>query len=264
MATKILPWNQQSESAALLARTMHVQRVIRDSNRSRYRSRPGDVIINWGCSVLPEHCSGDALIINRAFPVRIATDKGHTLSSLSSGNISCPRFTSNVDTAREWQAEGATVVVRTLLRSRGGRGIIIVEPNQEVPPYYPLYVEYIPKLAEYRVHVVNTEQPQAFVVQKRRRRDVPDDQVNWKIRNFDNGFAFAAQLAENSPVDRLKEIAIASIQRLGLDFGAVDVIYNRRSDSLYVLEINSAPGLSDRTAQWYSENLSTLISEYTQ
>jgi glutathione synthase/RimK-type ligase-like ATP-grasp enzyme len=37
----------------------------------------------------------------------------------------------------------------------------------------------------------------------------------------------------------------------GLDFGAVDVIWNERQQRAYVLEINSAPGLEGTTIDDY-------------
>src|SRR3546814_16818410 len=53
----------------------------------------------------------------------------------------------------------------------------------------PLYVVYEPKKQEYRVHVLNGKV--VDVQRKARVKDFPDDKVNWKIRNHDNGFTYA-------------------------------------------------------------------------
>ena len=53
--------------------------------------------------------------------------------------------------------------------------------------------------------------------------------------------------------DGIIEQSIAAVQHVGLDFGAVDIIYNQREDSSYVLEINTAPGLMGTTGERYAE-----------
>src|SRR3546814_6628533 len=47
----------------------------------------------------------------------------------------------------------------------------------------------LPKKQEYRVHVLNGKV--VDVQRKARVKDFPDDKVNWKIRNHDNGFIYA-------------------------------------------------------------------------
>ena len=47
--------------------------------------------------------------------------------------------------------------------------------------------------------------------------------------------------------------AVAAVVALGLDFGAVDVVYNVKEQKAYVLEVNSAPGLSGTTLDKYVE-----------
>jgi len=46
---------------------------------------------------------------------------------------------------------------------------------------------------------------------------------------------------------------LASVMALGLDFGAVDIVYNENDNKAYVLEINTAPGLSGTTLEKYVE-----------
>ena len=42
-----------------------------------------------------------------------------------------------------------------------------------------------------------------------------------------------------------------AIKVLGLDFGAVDIIYNKQEDKWYVLEVNTAPGIYGTTLDKY-------------
>jgi D-alanine-D-alanine ligase-like ATP-grasp enzyme len=44
-----------------------------------------------------------------------------------------------------------------------------------------------------------------------------------------------------------------------LDFGAVDVIYNRAQDKAYVLEVNTAPGLEGSTLDNYVEAIQKVL-----
>ena len=78
-------------------------------------------------------------------------------------------------------------------------------------------------------------------------------------RNHRLGYAFELVPAEQVRRDGV-ELAARAVESLGLDFGAVDVIVGRNGQ-LYVLEVNSAPGvegegrqviqaLADKIANW--------------
>jgi D-alanine-D-alanine ligase-like ATP-grasp enzyme len=90
----------------------------------------------------------------------------------------------------------------------------------------------------------------AVVQQKRRRNNVeltPDQRL---IRNLANGWIFAVDkvvFASPAIEQDVKQQAIAAVACLGLDFGAVDVIVDKDATKAYVLEVNTAPGLSSPT-----------------
>ena len=54
--------------------------------------------------------------------------------------------------------------------------------------------------------------------------------------------------------------ALAAMVASGLDFGAVDVIWNSRRLEAYVLEINSAPGLQGQTVENYAAAFRRLLA----
>lgn len=110
----------------------------------------------------------------------------------------------------------------------------------------PLYTKYVKKTSEYRVHVFGEDVVQ--VDRKARSRSVPDEQVNWRVRNHSNGFIYERNV--DCP-DDVKTQAILAVQMCGLDFGAVDVIYNNHHGLAYVLEVNTAPGLEGVTLENY-------------
>lgn len=76
------------------------------------------------------------------------------------------------------------------------------------------------------------------MLQKRRQNGTDDPGV---VRTEENGWVFCRQnvvLPEKAAAECLKA-AVA----LGLDFGGVDVLWNKPSGKATVLEINTAPGI---------------------
>lgn len=142
--------------------------------------------------------------------------------------------------------DGKTVVCRTILNGHSGAGIVLASTEEELVDA-PLYTEYIPKKEEYRVHVFNGEV--IHVSRKARRKDVPDENVNWKIRNHNNGFIFQHENFELP--DECNVQALLAVKDLGLDFGAVDIIWNDKQQKAYVLEVNTAPGIEGKTLDAY-------------
>jgi hypothetical protein len=157
--------------------------------------------------------------------------------------------------AEAWLYVGReAVVARGVLTGHGGNGITIIEPDdKKALPYAPLYTKYIPKKSEFRVHFMRGYG--AFKFQRKARvLDYPEEKINWKVRNIGNGFIYAlADDISDDLKDRLKNLASNVSMLLQLDFFCLDVIYNMRRDMLYLLEVNTAPGLSDNTAAEYAE-----------
>lgn len=54
-----------------------------------------------------------------------------------------------------------------------------------------------------------------------------------------------------NPPAQVTEQSLNAIGVIGLDFGAVDVIWNQQKQMAYVLEINTAPGLEGTTLENY-------------
>src|SRR3546814_9896600 len=89
-----------------------------------------------------------------------------------------------------------------------------------------------------------------------------DLKVNWKIRNHDNGFIYArdeklAEVPKKVLSDSIKAVGVC-----GLDFGAVDVIYNEAKGIGFVLEINTAPGLTGTTLEGYTKRFKELEESF--
>jgi hypothetical protein len=169
-----------------------------------------------------------------------------------------PEFTTSRATAKAWLATGYTVVERHVLNGHSGEGIrLVVAGEGEDIENSPLYVKYVPKKQEYRIHVCGG---QAVDIQRKaRRKDIADEDINWKIRNHANGFVFARNEDGQVPDDVVVQ-AVKAVKVLGLAFGAVDVIFNEKEQRAYVLEVNTAPGLMGETLDGYVRRFKDYIS----
>ena len=247
---RIYPYKAGSVSARELSRSLGILRL--KQRGSRFRPRPSDCIINWGASELP--VTG-CRVLNKPDRVVLASDKVRFFQELNNhDSINTVPWTTNRAQAVLWIQDGKTVVCRTLTRANSGRGIVIATSESELVSA-PLYTQYVPKRDEYRVHVVGGR---AIDIQRKMRSsEVPDESVNWQIRNHSNGFIFGRENV--SLPSTAIESAVNVVDALGLDFGAVDMIYNERRDMYYVLEVNTAPGLTGTTLDNYRSAFRDLL-----
>ncbi|HEY9815139.1 MAG TPA: hypothetical protein V6D20_04960 [Candidatus Obscuribacterales bacterium] len=226
--------------------------ILASPERSRYRQKASHFVINWGVSDQRYNVEPS---LNYFSNVNDASDKSRAFNVLGASGVNIPQCTTDVQVAREW----GRVMARTLLRSHSGNGLYYCDLRDggELLTSYDgspvrLYVQYIPKTAEYRVHVCGEEV--ADVQRKARQREVPDDQVNWQIRNHHNGFIFARNEDMGEVPQCVKDEAIKAVRALGLHYGAVDIGYHDRHGAV-VYEVNTAPGLEGTTV----DNLSDII-----
>ncbi len=224
-----------SASAKELANALGARRV-RSSHVPSLRRR--NYYINWGNSEFPfwwdnQHTS------NHPEAVRFAKNKLITFELFDAEGIPTVDWTTSQEYAREWCNEGALVFARKILNGREGAGI--VKCNREVFVEAPLYTKYLKNKQEYRVHVFNGE---VFHIQQKRRVS-NGTVVDTQIKSKANGWRFC--IRNLSPPESLEGTAIAAVDALGLDFAAVDILFNTYHSRLAILEINSAPGIQNPT-----------------
>jgi glutathione synthase/RimK-type ligase-like ATP-grasp enzyme len=119
-----------------------------------------------------------------------------------------------------------------------------------------LYVQYKKKRDEYRVHmfrggVIDVTQKRAVNQEDR------TETFNRQIRNHGNGWVFCRE--DVDPPDAVWGQAYSAVRALGLEFGAVDVIWNDHYQTAYVLEVNTAPGLEGTTLERYVEAIRSIM-----
>lgn len=240
---RVLPYRQGSKGASALATALGGK--VLKLQGSTFKPRPQDVIINWGNT--ENMLTGQFTVLNMV-NLKMATNKLNFFKLMKEKGHDeiIPQFWTN---RSEIPVDAYPIVCRTVLAGHSGDGIVIASTPDELVDA-PLYVQYVSKLQEYRVHC--GRHGLIFIQRKARKHDTPDDQVNWKIRNLANGFSFVAVEQEDVP-EKVILAAQSALSAVDLDFGGCDVIWNQKKQSALVLEINSACGLEERTAKAYAD-----------
>lgn len=152
-------------------------------------------------------------------------------------------FTVDPSVANTWQQEGHTIFARQLLNASCGKGIVVCEEG--FFPYAPVYTKYKKKKREFRVHVFKDKVVR--VVEKKLRKDWNGPRDS-KIRNLANGFVFCSC---NDEPTGIRELALKAGAVVSSDFKGVDVGYNEKLNELFVIEVNSAPGIEGSNVEAY-------------
>lgn len=232
-----------SDSAKAICEAPGFKRMI--SGKS-FKSKT-DTVVGWGAKSFPPCNLDGAEYLNDPASITSASNKLLAFQLMAGNNIQTSPWTANQEVAKEWQVDGATVVARKILTGHSGNGIIVIEKGQPLVEA-PLYTKYVFKIREYRVHATKTE-----VIDTQQKVCKPGEEPKtWKIRVHSNGFMFQRNNIAVSP--ERDALAIAAINTLGLDFGAVDIIEDKKGN-LYVLEVNTAPGLEGQTVNSYVKAL---------
>ena len=227
-----------SDSARELATYLNVKRL---KQQTSFRPRPSDIIINWG---MPK-VKLNATYLNPLASVSIATCKLKTLLALESASIPIPEFSTTKPTEGKW-------VARTQLNSHSGQGAVVADAAEL--PDAPLYTKYIQKDAEYRVIVVGSQA--VDVKQKLKRRDFEGERVPYIWSCNTNGFIFSRS---TEVPQRVTDLGIAATEALGLNYAAIDIIC--KHDVCYVLEANTAFGISGLTIELVGDAIKALINQ---
>lgn len=193
---------------------------------------------------------------------RIQLRYGHQVNKLSQykwfkeKGISCFEFTTSQQQAQQWVTEGFTVFGRETLNGSMGAGIKIFSTDNPADPHIvtpcQCYTKYKPKKREFRVHVF--KDTIVGIVEKRKREDW-DGVSDSRVRNLANGYVFCQSISPpltEALKAKLEETALkASKVCSGSHFRGVDVGYNQLHNDVFVIEVNSAPGIEGSNVDHY-------------
>lgn len=235
---------------------------------SRFLGRDGDLIINYGSSAFPMQRVGRGRLLNNPEAVGLSSNKLRAFQRFEQAGVKTVEWTADYAQAATWVREGGMVYARTSLQGHSGAGIVIGYGNPagvgdagdvqvvSTLPRAQLYTKAIlQERREFRIHVMNGV---ITYVQQKRRRDGFRENENYSnlVRNHHTGWIYATQNAD--VCDEAKREAVKAINALGLDFGAVDVI-TRRGEA-WVLEVNTAPGMSGTNLETYATNFQRILN----
>jgi hypothetical protein len=207
-------------------------------------------LIRWGCSKL---VGKPGKILNKAKAIDLASDKLESLKTLKDNDIRVPEV---------FMPDKVTFESFPLLGRKkhhiAGNDIVFCLQKTDIPEARAAgctyFTKYIPKAREYRVHVFDG---QAIKISQKLLTEPNRNKDPW-IWNFDEGYTFHVQKEKLPSMGKM--MAMASVEALGLNFGAVDIIIGDDGKS-YILEVNTAPGLqTDSSIDVYVEKFKAILA----
>lgn len=110
------------------------------------------------------------------------------------------------------------------------------------------FMEYIDNAREFRVWIVNGKSIK-----------ISEKIGGGVTKNFDSGARFYYPQDFNHK-KTLRQVARQAVQTLGLDFGAVDILW--KDDRFYVLEVNTAPCLTNQYSDTLERFAAAIVDNY--
>jgi len=244
----IYPYKFYSKSAKDLLNSVRQHyggRSLRVRPDGTFVPRPDDTIINWGSAKVPRWDT--SRILNKPENIANAVNKIKTFELLDAAGVRSVPHTTDPDIACTWER----IVERHRVTGRSGAGIRLSTPETIMPAR--LYTQFLEPTEEYRVHVFRGE----VVDYSKKFKRTPEGIVFVSSecpKNRATGWEYMRDVTgmREGVVLRAK----AAVEALGLDFGVVDII--RHNNKSYVLEVNTACGLSSRGLQAYTNKLISL------
>lgn len=233
-----------SDTVAELKNKLNAKVILQEN--SKYRKKPGHVLINWG-STQPFKYKFD---LNPPENVAIAAHKLETFRVLHAADVAIPKWTLNPEVAATWEDK---IIGRDTATGRGGVGITVYKAGEQLGKHL-FYTSYFRKKREFRIHVFKGEV--IFQQEKLKKRGV--ENVDKYVRSHDRGWCFAFNHLPDSPVpSEVRDEASKAVEAIGLDFGAVDIGWHH-VNGVCVFEVNSAPGLEESSLEAYAKAISAL------
>ncbi len=251
---------------------MHDEKVLGGyPNRfaSILRKSPPSYVINLGTT---EEFPFDGGIVNPREMVRAASNKKQARISFQEASVPAPKLFLR---GREVTKADLPVIGRTSYHNKG-KGFWFCKTLDDVQRAVKRgathFLEFVPQTREYRVHTFCKRK--AFGKESRETNDYVSVKLAEKVwqgknrpdpakiqKNHEFGWVFLGQQdRREEELDVVRYAAKQAIAALGLDFGAVDVMYKIKDKRPYVLEVNSTPSLADDNANTCEVYASRILS----
>lgn len=253
---------------------MHGGRVIGGyPNRfaSILRKSTPDCVINLGTTGEIKY-SGK--IVNSRDMVRAASNKRAARIAFQEAEVPAPKLYLR---GRDVTKADLPVIGRTSYHNKG-KGFWFCRTLEHVQRAVDRgathFLDYVPKTREYRVHTFCKRR--AFGEGARTANDYVSVKLVEKVwqgktrpdpkqiqKNHEFGWVFLGhQDRREEELDVVRYASKQAIAALGLDFGAVDVMYRISDKRPYILEVNSTPSLADdnaNTCEVYAQRILSMV-----
>lgn len=223
------------------------------------KSRDPKLVINLGTT---EELLYEGPVLNTPDMVRAASNKRKARATFEKAEVPAPPFFLR---AKDVSPGDLPVIGRTSYH-RKGQGFWLCKSQRDlqraVDGGATHFLGFIPNTREYRVHAFIKNGSLELPPEEREADNYVSIKVSEKVwqgegqpdpkepqKNHEFGWTFLGQQnRRGEELDVVRYAAKQAIASLGMDFGAVDVMYRIRTKQPFVLEVNSTPSLSDNNA----------------
>jgi glutathione synthase/RimK-type ligase-like ATP-grasp enzyme len=253
-------FNNLSNTAQEIAYDCNVEFIPRTKLKNNdLNDAKNTILIRWGTTQDGEYDHVFGMTLNTSHAISLNTNKLKTLEIFKNNNVLCPAFFKNKQDITCFPVLGRDN------HHHGGKDVVIINGSNLSPiwknnninniPNKNFYTQFIKSSKEYRVHVFNgniirtTQKVFRGTTREGKIVDKPgiirNDTYGWGHKNV--------QYIETAA----QQVSINAVKSLGLNFGAVDLIYGT-DNRYYVLEVNTAPHLNDVGLDIYLEQILSL------
>ena len=198
-----------------------------------------DVYVRWYESFKPAPPKS-AIVLNNQTKL---SNLGQ-LQRFTAQNVPTIEYTTALQVAQQWVAEGADVWGRKASHTQGLD--VIASPKKVGWAQRDYWVKVWPATEEWRIHICYG---MSIARGKKVQVDQPRKKLPAAMRNRRNGWRLHHTFA---PPKGMRTLAKAAVAAVGYDFGAVDILWDTATNTGKVLEVNMCPGLDDYTADAYA------------
>lgn len=210
--------------------------------------------------------NNDFLIVNSASSISLCSDKAKTMKRFEEYNVSCPKSLvldssniDNFDTVMDSMKFDYPLIAKVNKGSQGN-GVFLFETPQSlkgVAQYIISHKEDLPcdsivvqeKIdAEYdiRIHVIRTESD--HTIRNGDKYEILAAMKRKKLKNdYRSNVSLGSEYEEYEPDNDEIELAIKAAKSVGCIWCGVDIMRDKNTKKLYVLEVNCTPSLKGIT-----------------
>jgi hypothetical protein len=257
----VYPYKATSESALRLVRNLEAildQEVLLLHLHSKHKVLPTDFIVGWGAGNVPDWLPPGTKhkflgYLNGYKDICNSVDKRISFKNFVDNGVPIPEYTIKTAEANEWLANGEVVLSRMEVEGMRGAGIEINHPDVVDEVWNaPLYTKFIRKEREIRLHVFNGK---VIFGQEKTLKKKSSVIKNLVLRdNSSWTFEWLGPRDRAALGPTVSAAAVKAIEANGLDFGAIDILFDKNKRA-YVLETNTCPELGSDGAALYARGI---------